>query len=130
MSITSVNSNIPATGVVKAVNTQTDAAIVKAVNTQTDTAVKNDSGIGAIQSTDKNQPSVKELECVTEELNQFMESMNTNIGFALHTKTKTLMVQVEDNKTHKILKEFPAHELLDMVSRIRDCVGVFLDKKI
>jgi len=136
LSITSINSGgsssvaATSTGAVRAVNTQADITVT----------VKNESVISATQednnqqnigiAENKYQPSEDELSNVTEELNQFMQSMNTDIGFALHTRTKTLMVQVEDGKTHKILKEFPAHELLDMVARIRDCIGAFIDKKI
>ena len=127
MGITNVNSNVASSTVV-------------AVNTQSDITIKDESAISAVKdfdhqqntgtAADQNQPSEDEFKNVTDELNNFMQSINTDITFALHTETNTLMVQVEDGKTHKVLKEFPAHELLDTVARIRDCVGVFLDKKI
>ena len=55
--------------------------------------------------------------------------MNNHIKFELHTDSATLMVQVEDRQTHKIIKEVPSHEFLDMVVRIKDCIGAFLDEK-
>lgn len=76
------------------------------------------------------QPSENELAKVTDEINNFMESMNTDIQFVLHTKTNELMVQVQEGKNRKVLKEFPAHELLDAVARMREYVGLLLDKKV
>ena len=78
---------------------------------------------------DNNQPSASQCKKMTEELNNFMQSMNTDIKFVLHNRTDTLMIQVDDGKTHKILKEFPAHELLDMVANIKNDVGALVDQR-
>lgn len=75
------------------------------------------------------QPKEKDLKEITEQLNNLMTSMNNHIKFELHTDSATLMVQVEDRQTHKIIKEVPSHEFLDMVVRIKDCIGAFLDEK-
>ncbi|MDU2063414.1 MAG: flagellar protein FlaG [Sporomusaceae bacterium] len=72
----------------------------------------------------------KDVEQIADGLNDFMESMNTNIRFVLHNKMQELMVQVVDNKTHKVLREAPPKELLDTIARIRDFVGSLLDKKV
>lgn len=130
MSITSVNSSVAATSVV----------VVKPVTTQPDIVGKNEPAIGAVKKADQQQQtgttvdnqqsSADEFQKMTDELNNFMESMNTDIHFVLHTKTDTLMIQVQDNKTHKVLKECPSHELLDMVAKMRDTIGILLDKKV
>ncbi len=59
-----------------------------------------------------------------------MESLNTDLRLKLHSKINELMVQIVDNKTHKVLREAPSHEYLDMVARIRECLGAILDKKV
>lgn len=88
-----------------------------------------------IPKADKEQlqrPSEPEKEAVTkvsEEMNSFMESLNTDIRFSIHDKTKMMMVQVVDIKGQRVLKEFPAHEFLDTVAKIREYVGILLDKK-
>lgn len=127
MGITSVNNNV-------------DSAVVETVRSKLDATIKSDSAISTVNNTDykqnpvttinQKQPSETEVQSITEELNNFMQSMNTDIKFQLHTKTNTLMIQVVEKENHKVLKEVPSHELLDMVARIRDCVGVFLDKKV
>lgn len=70
------------------------------------------------------------MQQITEQLNDFMQSLNTSIHFELHQETETLMVQVEDSQTHKIIKEVPSSELLDMVAKLRECIGAFVDKKV
>lgn len=72
----------------------------------------------------------KDVEDITDGLNDFMASMNTDIKFLLHQKMGELMVQVVDTKTHKVLRQSPPKELLDSIARIKEFVGLLLDKKI
>jgi len=66
---------------------------------------------------------------VVEEMNKFMQAVNTDLQFAIHEKTNQMMVQMVDAQTQRVVKEFPAHELLDMVAKIREYVGFLLDEK-
>lgn len=77
----------------------------------------------------KTELQKNELLNVNHQLNKFMTLINADIQFELHEKTKQLMVQVVDTKEHKVLKEFPSHEMLDVLANIRDYVGVLLDEK-
>lgn len=74
--------------------------------------------------------SADEAQQVSIEMNKFMRMLNSNIRFVLHEKTNTRMVQVVDNKDNTVLKEFPSHELLDIKAKIRDYVGILLDKHV
>jgi flagellar protein FlaG len=64
----------------------------------------------------------------TQEMNKFMKLLNADIRFVLHEKTNTLIVQVVDSKDDTVLKEFPPHEFLDTKAKIREYVGVLLDR--
>lgn len=66
----------------------------------------------------------------TEDMTRLAQLLNTDIQFELHEETGRLMVQVVDIKEHKVIKEFPPHEFLDTVAKIREYVGILLDKKI
>ena len=79
---------------------------------------------------DKKAANVADLKKMTEAMNHSLKSMNTNIRFKYHEKTKELMVQVVDESNDKVLKEIPSHEFLDTIAAIRECVGVMLDKKM
>jgi len=77
------------------------------------------------------RPTVfQELTQKTEAMNKFVNAMETNIQFKLHEGTNQLMVQVVDQDSNKVLKEFPPSEFLDTIAAIRDYVGILLDKKI
>ena len=90
---------------------------------------ENETEQNSINNDAKDQLNKKEVEEITAGLNDFMESINTDIKFVLHQRTDTLMVQVVDVEKHKVLREAPPKELLDVLARIRDFVGALLDKK-
>jgi len=71
-------------------------------------------------------------ECVTKltiDLNKMLQLLDADLQFAMHEATQRLMVQVVDTKEQKVLKEFPSHELLDVIANIQNHIGVLLDKK-
>ena len=116
--------------------TATTGGVDLAANTQSTNVTAMNSKNGAdnqsLSDRDRNgtvKLSKKDLQDITEGLNDFMDSMNTDIKFVLHTKMKELVVQVVDTKTHKVLRESPPKEILDTLARIRDFVGALLDKK-
>lgn len=69
------------------------------------------------------------VEKVTENLNDLMDTMDTNLHFKIHYKTDELMVQVYDEKNKKLLREWPPHEFLDMMAKIHELEGTLVDKK-
>ena len=77
----------------------------------------------------RNAVNRNELLKITEEMNKSMQLLNVDIQFSLHEKTQTLMVQIVDVATDKVIKEFPPHELLDTKAKIREYIGILLDKK-
>lgn len=84
------------------------------------------------QQTEKQQPkelNKEEITQLTSDMTKFMQLINSDIQFQLHEKTKQLIVQVVDTRDGTVLKEFPPHELLDTMAKIKEYVGVLLDKK-
>lgn len=71
-----------------------------------------------------------DVRVMTEALNKFMQALEADLQFAMHDKTQQLMVRLVDTKDHKVLKEFPSSEFLDVIAKIRDYVGALLDKKV
>ncbi len=66
---------------------------------------------------------------IADELNNFMQYLNTDIRFTLNDKLKQLVVQVVDTRDNTVLKQFPPQELLDTMVNIREYIGALLDKK-
>jgi len=104
--------------------------VAKVQNDSTTTTSDVNNKTGSSTATTTTKPLTEgQLTKATDELNNFMQSMNTDIKFKLHVATNQLMIQVEDSKTHKILKECPPHEVLDMVARMKEYLGSLVDKK-
>jgi len=103
------------------------------VMSQDDWLVKNSSSSQVSEEMGKTRDadiSTEKLEGVTDGLNDFMQSLNTNLKFVLHQKTDRLMVQIVDIKSQKVLKEAPPREILDVVAKIHDLIGALIDQKI
>ncbi|MCB8814163.1 flagellar protein FlaG [Desulfosporosinus shakirovi] len=81
----------------------------------------------------KKEKEAEELTCddiskITNGLNMFMNTINTDLQFEIHEGSGQIMVQFVDRQAQQVIKEFPPHELLDTLAAIRDYVGVLLDK--
>lgn len=108
---------------------------ITSANTTVNKEVKLDSRPDLIteeakEQTGKKELSKDELDKMTGSMNKLIQLLNADLQFALHEKTNQIMVQIVDTKENKVLKEFPPHELLDTISKIRDYIGLLLDKKV
>jgi flagellar protein FlaG len=63
-----------------------------------------------------------------EEANAHMQLVNQGLRFQVHEGTSQLLVQVVDRISGEVLRELPPHEFLDLVVRMREMVGAFLDE--
>ncbi|WP_027339038.1 flagellar protein FlaG [Halonatronum saccharophilum] len=70
------------------------------------------------------------LEEGVEALNETVQSFHKNLSFQLHEDSERMMVKLMDIKSDEVLKEFPPEEILDMLGRIRQAVGLIIDEKI
>ncbi|MGL5677581.1 MAG: flagellar protein FlaG [Cellulosilyticaceae bacterium] len=50
-------------------------------------------------------------------------------SYAIHEKTKEIMVKVIDSETKEIIKEIPPEKILDMVANMWEAAGLFVDEK-
>ncbi|MTV49937.1 flagellar biosynthesis protein FlaG [Heliobacillus mobilis] len=65
-----------------------------------------------------------------QETNSFLQTINTDIRLQWHEKMEMMSVQVYDQRNNRVLREFPPKEFLDRMAKIRDFVGIVLDKKV
>lgn len=63
-----------------------------------------------------------------EVMNQAMEIFNYNLQFKIHQATNQVVVKVVDKDSGEVIREIPPEQMLDMMARMRDAVGVLLDK--
>lgn len=64
-----------------------------------------------------------------EKANKQLEMAMTNLKFSIHKETKQIMVKVIDSKTQEVIREIPPEKVLDMVAKMWERAGLFVDKK-
>ena len=118
----------------------TEPKVVKTEQTYNDVRTENIIGMvnGNSRPDNKNDKQEKDKEKkelnpdavhkMSNEMNKFMRLLDSDIRFKIHEKTNTLIVQVVDSRDNTVLKEFPPHELLDTKAKIREYVGILLDR--
>ena len=67
---------------------------------------------------------------MTESINRFMETTNTNLRFQFHEDLKEYYVTIVDSKTNELVKEIPSKKLMDIYAAMRDFLGLMVDHKI
>ena len=81
------------------------------------------------QAAPEKQISKDDLINMSKMMSQFLAMTNLDLKFDVHEDTNRLMVNLVDGKANRVLKTFPSKEFLDMVARIKDYVGMIVDKK-
>lgn len=72
----------------------------------------------------------QELEESIKDLNKAVEALHKDLRFQIHEQSERLMVEVIDVVKNEVIKEIPPQQLLDMLGRIREMVGLIIDEKI
>lgn len=54
---------------------------------------------------------------------------NAEAVFGIHDKTNRVTIKMVDRETHKVIKEFPPDETLDMIAKVWEIAGIMVDEK-
>ena len=79
---------------------------------------------------DQNPLPAEKAKKMTESINRFMETTNTNLRFQFHEELKEYYVTIVDSKTNELVKEIPSKKLMDIYAAMRDFLGLMVDHKI
>ncbi|GLC32327.1 flagellar protein FlaG [Clostridium omnivorum] len=71
----------------------------------------------------------KAIKKAVDKLNKFLEDDKTHAEYEVHDKFRDIMIKIVDDKTGKVIQEFPPKKILDMVAKMCEMVGVLFDKK-
>lgn len=81
---------------------------------------------GDLQKAQLDEKSIIEA---IEKANKKISDKSKEFEFSVHEQTKQIMVKVIDSQTHKVIKEFPPEKILDMVAKMCEEAGIFVDEK-
>lgn len=76
------------------------------------------------------QLPVDKAKQVTDSMNTFLESANTQLRFKFHEKLNEYYVTIVDSNTDEVIREIPSKKLMDIHAEMREFVGLLVDQKI
>jgi flagellar protein FlaG len=79
------------------------------------------------------QEEQKEEQITQEDLDELSKSIDmvhsVGLKFSMHNDTGRTMITVTNRDTEEIIREIPSKEVLDMVAKMEEMVGILFDLK-
>lgn len=80
------------------------------------------------QQQQKNPPSENTVKQAISDINKKINP-NTVAQYGFHEDTNRVTIKLVDKESDKVIREFPAEETLDMIAKVWELAGMFLDEK-
>ncbi|UZQ50514.1 flagellar protein FlaG [Clostridium kluyveri] len=78
---------------------------------------------------DKNIES-KDTKKAVDKLNKLLEDTPTHLEYEVYGRLNGIMIKVVDDNTKEVVKEIPPKKIVDMVDKLCELAGLFMDKKV
>ncbi len=102
---------------------QVDAETLSVSKAQTEDEGKDESK-GQQQQSQMNDDTIKQaLQELTKKQANFISE------FGIHEKTNRITVKIVDKDTKEVIKELPPEKMLDMIAKVWEYAGLFVDEK-
>ncbi len=75
-----------------------------------------------------NPPSGRTIKQAISDINKKINP-NTVAEYGFHEKTNRVTIKIVDKDTEEVIREFPAEETLDMIAKVWELAGMFLDER-
>jgi flagellar protein FlaG len=72
---------------------------------------------------------VKDLKSSIDKANKIFFKNNTHLQFKIHDETHDVIVKIVDDVSGEVLKEIPPEKFIDMMAKICEVAGIFVDEK-
>ncbi|ADK14023.1 flagellar protein FlaG [Clostridium ljungdahlii] len=82
------------------------------------------------KSSSEKKLTEKDVKKAVDKLNKLLEDKATHLKYEVCGKFNDITVQIIDDKTNKVIKEIPPKKIIEMVDKLCELAGVFLDKKV
>ncbi|WP_410770661.1 flagellar protein FlaG [Fontibacillus sp. BL9] len=90
----------------------------------------NSSNINELKSQKLLKEQQEELEKQAEKLNESIASTGKELKFKYNEEAKELYVEIIDSKTQEVLSSLPPEFLIDLSIKMKEMIGMFIDKKM
>ncbi|WP_125152129.1 flagellar protein FlaG [Clostridium rectalis] len=90
-----------------------------------DGKVKNEHNV----LTHKDDTLEKDIKGAVDKLNKLLEDKDTSIQYEVYGKFRDITIKIVNNKTKEVIKEIPPKKIIDMVDKLCELAGMFMDEK-
>lgn len=82
------------------------------------------------EETKEREITWEDAQQIAEVMNEISRMFNQQLNFEVFEDTQQLYVQIVDRNTREVIKQIPSQEMLEMSAKIREMVGIILDKYV
>jgi len=82
------------------------------------------------EETEPEEMGKEELLWFTKAVQDIFRGFNLGITFRVHEETGRIIARVIDRKTREIIREIPPEKFLDMIARLQELAGVFINELV
>ncbi len=77
------------------------------------------------------EPEIRISQALLNDVQHETQKMrNVGLQFSVHESTGRTMVKVVDKETEKLIREIPPEDLLNLVDKLDEMIGILFDKKV
>lgn len=105
----------------------TFSGVTKSSQNQNSSEVNTSKDFGKQTTNDKNMS--ERLNKLTDELNQQMDALNTNIKFGFNSEIDSMYIKVTEKNTGRVIRQIPSEEAMRLTAYLKDAIGVIFDKE-
>jgi len=89
-------------------------------------SVREDTGL---REENKKISQSEVIDGALDKINKTVRIFNRSIHFSKHEESGRLWVKVIDTETKKVIREIPPEEILEIVARLEEMVGLLVDER-
>ncbi|HHY13195.1 MAG TPA: flagellar protein FlaG [Thermoanaerobacterales bacterium] len=78
----------------------------------------------------ENETPQEKLQDSIEALNKTVEVIDKKYEFFIHKESERAVVRVLERATGEVINQIPPEEVLNIIAKIRDIIGVFVDERV
>ncbi|WP_289023753.1 flagellar protein FlaG [Desulfobacter postgatei] len=80
---------------------------------------------------EEESPPAEEVKELAETLNEYMDDLQTDLGFFMHEKLNhQVIVEIKNRKTDELIKQIPSEELVMIKEKMAELTGLLFDTSI
>lgn len=81
------------------------------------------------QKVETSPPSINETITSVEKANKLLFKNNTHLKFDVNDESEKVIVRIIDDETGEVLKEIPDEDFVEMMHKLCEIAGIFIDER-